>query len=350
MPSPQTLRATALGAGLPIVLAVVLPACPLDAQVPDRFLTAHFENDTFYDTDQSYTNGVRISGAHRAEGDLRVLPTGVLERRFRRDCEIDPNRCWEWWSGWVVGQSMYTPQELEDSEIIPDDRPYGGWLYGGPTFTASRPARHTMRATEHAFQLLLGVTGRPSLAGPTQRFVHDHIATGAADPLGWHHQIRAEPTVNLLYSGRQRQLEAFREGGGRYFDLVSEWSLAAGNVFTYGGGGAALRLGWNLGEDFGAGRIEPVIAMAGREHRTEGHLFARIGARYTLWNAFLQGGWFRASPHTVDPERVVADLEVGATFRWRRVVASGRWVRRSPEFDARLIYQEYGSLTVSWLR
>ncbi len=355
---PGTGRFAQLGFALFVGLALGLffpPASSL-AQTPsepDRFVSFYFENDTFLDTDQSYTNGARVSWATRLEPDADrwYLPSDRLERRFRRDCDFDPTQCWEWWAGWQMGQSMYTPQDLTDPEIIDDDRPYGGWLYAGPTFTASRPGQHTQKASEHSLQLLVGVLGAPSLAAETQTFVHEHIATGAAEPMGWDHQVATEPTLNLLYSGRQRQVEAFRGGGkSRVLDVIGEWTVAAGNVFTYAGAGGTVRLGWNLGEDFGASRVEPVIAMAGRQHTREAYMFGRIGARYTLHNAFLDGGWLRRSPHTVEGEPVVADLEVGATLRIRRIVGSVRWVRRTPEFTTRLIYQEYGSISLTWLR
>ena len=340
--------------GLALGLCGPAPASPAQStDDPRSFVSFYFENDTFFDTDQSYTNGVRISWASHLDPDADrwYLPTSRLDRRFPRDCDFDPTQCWEWWAGWLVGQSMYTPQDLTEPEIIADDRPYGGWLHGGPSFTASRPGQHTQKATEHSLQLLLGVLGSPSLAAQTQTFVHEHVATGAAEPMGWDHQIATEPTLTLMYSGRQRQVEAHRGGGERrIFDLTGEWGLAAGNVFTWLGAGGTARLGWNLGEDFGASRVEPVIAMAGRHHAHEAYLFTRIGARYTLHNAFLDGGWLRSSVHTVDREPVVADLELGATLRFRRVVASARWVRRTPEFDARLIYQEYGSISLTWLR
>lgn len=337
-----------------LLLLTALPdaATAQEAEGPRSFVSVYFENDTFFDTDQSYTNGVRVSWAHRLDmtEDRWFLPSGRLEQWFRRDCDLDPTQCYEWWAGWAFGQSMYTPQDIREPEIIADDRPYGGWLYLGPTFTASRPRQHTQKAVEHSLQVMVGLLGPPSLAKEAQTFVHEHIAKGAAEPMGWHHQVATEPTLNVLYSGRQRQLEHHRAGSGaRVFDVVAEWSGAAGNVFTWAGAGGTARLGWNLGEDFGAARVEPVIAMAGREHTWEAYLFGRLGARYTLHNAFLEGG-LRSSAHTVEREPVVADVEMGGTVRVRRVAASFRWVRRTPEFDARLIYQEYGSLSVTWLR
>jgi lipid A 3-O-deacylase len=322
-----------------------------ESEGPRNFVSLYFENDTFRDTDQSYTNGVRVSWAGRLaiEEDRWYLPTRRLERWFWRDCDVDPTLCYEWWSGWVVGQSMYTPQDIRDPDIILDDRPYGGWLYLGPTFTAARPRQGELRAVEHSLQLMLGVLGSPSLAREAQTFVHEYIATSAPEPMGWDHQVATEPTVNVLYSGRQRQLEHHRnDGATRVFDVVTEWGFAAGNVFTYFTGGGTARLGWNLGEDFGAARVEPVVAMAGREHRWEAYLFGRLQTRYTLHNAFLDGGWLRRSVQTVSREAVVADVELGGTVRIPRVALSARWVRRTPEFDERRIYQEYGALSLTW--
>jgi lipid A 3-O-deacylase len=118
-------------------------------------------------------------------------------------------------------------------------------------------------------------------------------------------------------------------------------------VFTYAGAGASFRLGHDMGEDFGVGGIEPTVVMAGANHPWEAYLLGRVKARYVLHNLFLDGGWFRAAQHTVERREIVVDTELGATVRYRGFVVGIRWVRRSPEFRERRVYQNYGAINLA---
>ena len=317
----------------------------------NSFWSLYWENDTFYDTDQSYTNGSRIvfSVESLDPGENRWwLPDDLVRRVFQPSCDIDPDLCWEWSGGWVIGQNFYTPQDITIADLIEDDRPYGGWLYLGKMLHVSRPDVGDLgdfKATQHTFEVDVGVTGDLSFSDETQTFVHEHVATGAPEPRGWDHQIQTEPGIVLQYVGKQRAIQwtAFDR---RAFDVIPEWTVVAGNIFTYGGGGVTARLGWNLGDDFGPSRIQPVAPMMARQGDFEAYGFASVGARVVAHNIFLDGGWFGDDPHTVSKEGVVGDAELGAFVRFKRIGASFRWVRRTPEFRERRISQEYGALNL----
>jgi len=338
-----------------VALTWCLPTSPeLFAQTYDRgensFWSIYFENDTFYDTDQSYTSGVSIvwiKSVDEAKGHW-WLPDRLLHRTFKPSRKEDARLRWEWSGGWVVGQTFYTPQDISIAEIVEDDRPYGGWLYLGKQLHLSRPDvgdRGDFKATQHTFEVDVGVTGNWSFAEEVQTFVHERIAKGAPEPEGWNHQIGTGLGVVLRYTGRQRSLEWIARNR-RVFDLVPEWTAVAGNVFTYGGAGLTLRGGLNLGDDFGPTRIQPVAPMMARRSDFELYGFASVGARAVAHNVFLDGRWCETDPHRVSKEHVVADAEVGAFARFKRVGASFRWVRRTPEFHERKIYQEYGALNL----
>ena len=352
---------TRRGASVVGMVMVALTWCLLTspelfAQTYDRgensFWSIYFENDTFYDTDQSYTSGVSIVWIKSVNeaGEHWWLPEDLLRRTFTPSRKEDARLAWEWSGGWVVGQTFYTPQDISIAEIVEDDRPYGGWLYLGKQLHLSRPDvgyRGEVKATQHTFEVDVGVTGNWSFAEQVQTFIHAGIAKGATEPEGWDHQIGNGPGVVLRYTGRQRSLEWIARNR-RVVDLVPEWTLVAGNIFTYGGAGLTLRAGLNLGNDFGPSRIQPVAPMMTRR-RWELYGFASVGTRAVAHNVFLDGRWFGADPHRVSKEHVVADAEVGAFARFKRVAASFRWVRRTPEFQERKIYQEYGALNLTIL-
>lgn len=323
------------------------------------FVSIYFENDIFFGTDQSYTDGVKLLRARCLEkGDdeekpelqpPRWVPAEFFRRKFGPSCFEDPDTCWRWWGGWTIGQNMYTPQDIRDSTIIEDDRPYGGWLYIGKVLYIFRPDQLDQKATLHAFELDVGVTGVPSLAKQAQTFIHAHISPKSPNPEGWEHQIRFEPTVQLQYTGRQRTLDGKKKSGQRFFDLLPEWNLLLGNVFTYAGAGGTARLGHNLGDDFGSPRNVAVAPGMGERSKWEYYLFGGFTVRVVAHNIFLTGGIRRDSPHTVGKEYLVGDVEVGGFLRYKRYAVTFRWVRRSPEFNKRIIFQEYGAINVTLL-
>lgn len=331
---------------------------PLAAQTFGRDQTAfwsfYWENDTFYSTDQSYTNGARVQRIRtlNATKEHWWIPDRLLRRSFAPDCPTNPTLCWEWAGGWTIGQNFYTPQDIRATLIVPDDRPYGGWLYAGAVLVLSRPdlgaPPQLIPAMQHTFEIDIGITGEPSFAEDVQTFVHRYIATGAPEPEGWGNQIGTTAGVVLQYTGKTRAVEwnAFRR---RIFDVLPEWNLAAGNIFTYAGGGATARLGWDLGDDFGTGRITPVAAMMGRQAPWEAYVFGGLNARAVAHNVFLDGRWFADEAQTVRREVVVSDAELGAFVRYRRIGLSFRWVRRTPEFKDRPIWQEYGAFNLTLL-
>jgi lipid A 3-O-deacylase len=124
----------------PLITAILLTCAAagtstLNAQVYSRgqngFWALYWENDTFYDTDQSYTNGARIAQVRGLSqtGDIWWLPDSLLRRAFGPSCVDDDQQCWEWSGGWTIGQQMYTPRDIRETSVITDDRPYGGWTY-----------------------------------------------------------------------------------------------------------------------------------------------------------------------------------------------------------------------------
>src|SRR6185503_10647708 len=97
--------------------------------------TLQAENDAFAigDTsDRGYTNGTRLLwGWEPAEGS-------PVDRLAGRLCfGADRLTCGRYATA-GLGQSMYTPENIQSRERIIGDRPYGGWLYGVLMLDAQR--------------------------------------------------------------------------------------------------------------------------------------------------------------------------------------------------------------------
>ena len=140
--------------------------------------------------------------------------------------------------GYVFGQNIYTPQDIQTNALIKTDRPYGGMFLQrrGETGEARIPVLES-------FEVDSGVTGPDSLAAATQvNFHHWFLASDV--PRGWSNQLANEPGLLLKYE-RLRRLSP-NEETARYVDLIPHAGAEVGNVAIFGDLGATLRVGVNL--------------------------------------------------------------------------------------------------------
>lgn len=293
----------------------------------DRLVTLQIENDLLFSTDEDYTNGLRLSFVQRpGKTPLADEISSVLRRVSPLAQDTAKS---DLYYTFALGQNMYTPADIERSDLITDDRPYAGWLYleFGVTLENARGYE--------SIKLDLGMVGPASLADKTQRWWHRVI--DSPRPNGWLHQLPNEPGINLYYT-RGHRFEPVRVTGGLQADFTPHWGLALGNVYTYGAGGLTLRLGTNLDRDMGAPpRIQP--SLPGSDHFSgdgfDMYLFAGGEVRAVARNIFLDGTW-RDHPHHVDKRELIAEIQMGVvvfagfarfaltnTFRSSEFVGSG---------------------------
>jgi hypothetical protein len=136
----------------------------------------------------------------------------------------------------TVGQAIYTPAFLFSDEPDPGDRPYAGWLY--LRATSARVSGGSLAS----LGLELGVTGKPSLAGPLHRWFHRSL--GKHEPQGWDHQIPFELAFALQYEASQA-VPILEDQHGVSIHLQPRGSLSVGTVRTGAVGGGAILFGWN---------------------------------------------------------------------------------------------------------
>lgn len=219
-------------------LAFLLLPAPAPAQNV-RAIALSAENDGFVfwtpirrRTDWYYTNGLRAEALLAWAPPLaRVLapgePTVCPSEGSTDPCLL---------TRITVGQAIYTPAFLFDEEPHPRDRPYAGWLYLRAT------SARVSRGSFASLGLELGVTGRPSLAGPLHRWFHRSL--GKHEPQGWDHQIPFELAFALQYEAR-RAVPLLEGPRGTSIHVQPKGSLTVGTVRTGATGGGSLLLGWN---------------------------------------------------------------------------------------------------------
>lgn len=311
--------------------------------------TAIFENDLFGGRDNQYTNGMQIGWLspdlnHYAE-EKRLprwfLPV-VSRMPFINAADNQHN------VGFVVGQQIYTPEDIQTRALVADDRPYAGWLYGGIAFISKN------EISLDTLEFQLGVIGPAAQAEEAQDFIHDLRDIPTAN--GWDNQLENEPGLALVYTHEHRLLRSAGATGLGY-DLIAHGGGVVGNVYTYVNGGAELRFGWNVPGDYGTSIIQPggdTNAPTGvndprlASRRQFGiYVFSAISGRAVLRDIFLDGNSFTDS-HSVDKEHLVGDFVAGVS------VAAGSWklsyaqAWRTREFEGQDRIHNFGSISASY--
>ncbi len=295
----------------------------------------HFENDVFAGSDRYYTHATRLEYAFPPDNEPQWL--GWLTDRIDRQIE-------SYSVALYIAQYMYTASDIEIVEPSPSDRPYGGWLYAGLSLTRI----HTEYLAD-SLSASVGVVGPLSQSEGTQKFVHKLI--DSAEPLGWDHQLRNEPTVDIMYERMYRPCGTPDPGLG--FDYLPYWGANIGNVFIQGRAGVTFRVGLNLPDDFGPSLLKPTFISTDRVARPlpikyRWFLFASTEARAVGRNLFLDGNTFRDSP-SVDKHPVVGDLVLGVSgVLYDNLTVTYSYVRRTKEFKTQEFSQEFGSMSIAY--
>lgn len=303
--------------------------------------TFQWENDWFggQGTDRHYTQGLRLSYLNgedrvwsrvaRAARAVPFLPDGARIR-----------------ASYALGQNLYTPENIRSTDLVADDRPYAGWLYGAIGVVATNGSILDM------LELSVGVVGPAALGEEVQSWIHRVI--GSPHPEGWSHQLHNELALLLSYERKWRAKLVYPDPPilrrlGLGADVTPHLGGALGNVFIHASAGATIRLGRDLPADYGPPRIRP--SPPGSEffvpsRRIGGYLFAGVEGRAVARNIFLDGNTL-ADSHRVDKKPIVGDLQAGAALVVQRVRLGFTYVFRTEEFTLQRGGDRFGALTIS---
>ena len=216
-------------------------------------LNLYFENDLFSESDQNYTNGIRLSwispDLSSYEDDPRI-PKWMREinsglhffHQLKDRQKLSKNLVFS------VGQLIYTPTTIDATELLVDERPYAGFLYSEMAYQIRGEGQLD------TVGVLLGIVGPGALGKQTQDLIHD--LRGFDKFEGWDNQLENELGLQMFYEHKQR---VFREivATNASHDLIVHGGVSLGNVGTYLDLGGEYRIGWQLPDDFGTSAVRP---------------------------------------------------------------------------------------------
>jgi hypothetical protein len=248
----------------------------------------------------------------------------------------------DWQAAYGLGQSMFTPSDITLSDPPLDERPYAGFLFGSVYLSADTGRRLDTIALE------VGVTGPPSLAETTQKFIHNDIGIGDP-PNGWDTQLDTEVAFRVLYEQKRKfGAQLGDDWWGLEVDAIPHVSVALGTVDTSAAAAVTFRIGEGLDIDYGPPRVRRSVMPTWRpspDGALRWNLFAGAGLRAVARDLFLDGNTFTDS-RSVDKEPLVADASLGATVDFGRVAVSYTHVFRSPDFEGLNSWTQFGSLSL----
>ena len=301
-----------------------------------------FDNDQTANTDRNYTGGIRLACVTSPPTFVRDLmshepdPDVIDYRRF----------------SYSIGQSLFTPDDLSQSQPIEGDHPYAGWLYLGFGLESEiipKPGR--LRHLDN-LELQLGVIGPLSGAEQTQRIGHRLL--NATDPQGWGNQLDNEPGINLFYSRQwtgavEVALPSYDGFPALSFDMSPQIGMALGNVHIFGGGGLTIRLGSFLREDHGPPVTRPGLPGSDSFPGQDGfsaYAFGSLEGRAVGRNIFLDGNTFNDSGPRVDKNTFVSEARVGMVLTYDNYRLAFTQTFRGQEFEGQSRHS-FGSLALS---
>ncbi|MBI1370513.1 MAG: DUF2219 family protein [Planctomycetes bacterium] len=303
-------------------------------------VSVYIENDGSFlkpnhSTDRHYTNGFRLTAAHHPDwaNDL----ADAMEPVFSLGPVADRKTAF----GYSFGQNMYTPDEITIATLIPGDRPYACWLYVGG---------YLQRQVDNVFdhlELNLGVLGPAAQGEGTQKFVHRLV--GADEPKGWDNQIGNEFAFDLVYRRKWKVALSPAEQVFRA-ELIPTVGGAAGLLRVQAEGGATFRVGWQLPDDFGPGRLDdPASAtrIAYNHDKPGFYGFVRLGGRLVAHDATFEGGNF-GHDHGVDLQHAVGEAQFGLVFLYRWFEMSYAQTYLTEQFKGQHGGDSYGALVFTF--
>lgn len=336
----------------PLVLLTILVAananaadpaeCPSRTELPPT-VNFRIDNDLMGNQDQGYSNGVQLTLVSPNLTDYTDDPCLPHLARLinRRLAKLAPTQFDQQNMVVTFGHALFTPTDFNRTDLIREDRPYAAALLMGLGYNTR--IKDTLRTT----QLQFGIIGPSARGKEIQNGVHRII--GDEPFRGWEHQLRDEPVFRIVHERMQR----FAPEQGKWgWDAITHYGGSLGNLTTYANGGAEVRIGRHLPDDFGSTPLRPAGEnTAPTRSRPWGselgiHLFLTADARWVLTDITLDGNTFKNS-HSVDKRPLVGEVGIGMALtkgQWKFALARYKVTR---EFKGQKETPIFGSFTIS---
>ncbi len=331
-----------------IVFTLICASTPVLASIDDdknHWYQFSFENDVLGLTntsDDGYSNGIAYSWGSSSYDSFDSLNLPDWIRLISDWTFINQGNSKQYSISYGLSQSMYTPNDISEPELIENDRPYAGALLWHSKI------RHFAKNRANSLGLNLGVVGPASLAEQSQTIIHEMI--GARTPEGWDNQLNNE----LVFRVDAEHIERFYDHSftdTTSFDISSYSEAGIGNLRSDIGTGLTFRVGNLLEETYAA--INPfnsqTVSVLTRKTTNQFYwqLFTSVYTAYVFNDITLDGNTF-ADSHSVEMIHDQTLISAGMFVMYQHWAATFSTHRATKQFDDQINDSKYGSITVSY--
>tara|TARA_R110002167_G_scaffold22114_3_gene79544 strand:+ start:2154 stop:3176 length:1023 start_codon:yes stop_codon:yes gene_type:complete len=275
----------------------------------DSTITLSTDNDLFspIQNDRDYTAGLAIAySAEALEDSWNLIGTSldILDTAFLPSADLSAKGP----GALEFGVYGFTPEEISESSIIEDDRPYSSLMYLSSSQSRKIKGSHDSWSSS----LTVGILGLDVFESG-QNAIHQAIDSPRAE--GWGHQVSDGGELTARYS------LAYHSPIGEVISDHQFKTTLFGSVGYLTEFGAALVFRDGLISS-PTERFNPELSMygessAGKEggKSNESYFWGGVAIKARLYNAFLEGQ-FRDSEHTVsrsELNHVIAEGWIGYT-------------------------------------
>ena len=297
----------------------------------------YFENDLFSTTDSQYSSGEKFSLIYRVNNPQSSFYNLLFLDFGDEDVYLS----------FSLGNQIFTPEDLNETQLIVDDRPYAGLTY-------AEVALHKSSNTHlRSLYLLVGYIGPNSKAEEIQTAIHK--MTDSEPPMGWDNQLKNELGVNLRYVHKWRFAPKPFYNIETAFVPFVEGDL--GNISIQASAGMSMRIGWNIPKDFGVTSLatggEVGIPVNGEYKemlkRAWSFSFNLNGMGSAIARDIsLDGNTFKES-HSVEKKNFVGYLGYGFSLRYKSFMLEYIKNANSKRFVEEDKPHAVGTVVASWL-
>jgi len=272
----------------------------------DQF-SIFLENDVVYgQTDHFYTHGTRLQ------------------------YNVDGNDSENY--GFAIGQNIYTPDDKASTVLIPNDRPYAGWLYGSAFDTV-----YNQLLTRDQFhnELQVGMVGPDSYAEQVQTEFHKII--GSDLPMGWDNQVYNHFGVLLM---SKYTVPAYENS---YCAIDPYVGTSVGNLSDCIDTGFNAYIGYNLPANRSEQRVITFKAIRNEGWKPYAYMYFGLEPKFMMYNMMLEDPRF-----SIHPESFVYDRNLGWVVGCTQFEVAFTLCFRSREFEEQLQQERFGSVKLTF--
>lgn len=279
----------------------------------EKYIRLHYENDVFTASDQYYTQGLNLEFVHPK---LKNNPVNLLllcPDNFKLTYAVS------------FEHSVYTPSEIQTSEILYNDHPFSSTLLLKSIVIATGPKKDVRIVSS----ISTGVIGHLANGDCMQIFIHKWASD--KQPFGWDNQIRNDIILNYQVN-IERKLLNYKNS----FRLESCGEIRIGTLHDRVGAGLVFMTGeWNDEQEYSGTHLQ----LPGMQNKIE-RMYFYLNTNIFLvgYNGLLQGGIFNEeNPYKLksdEIERLVLRNNAGVVLTYGRYFLEYFYSFQSREFKS----------------